>query len=43
MQGDPDQDDQPPLLGSWRRLYLAVLLNALLVMALIAAFSAGRW
>ncbi len=36
-------EDSVPIFGSWRRIYLAVLLNALLVMALIAAFSAGRW
>lgn len=46
----PHERDQPgddtervPVFGTWRRIYLAVLLNALLVMALVAAFSAGRW
>ena len=39
------QDDQEPvpIFRTWRRIYVAVLLNALLVMAFIAAFSAGRW
>jgi hypothetical protein len=34
-------DDPPPVLGSWKRLYAAVLLNALVVMALVFLFS--RW
>ncbi len=50
-QGQPGQDgargaeppDRVPIFGSWRRIYVAVLVNALLVMALIAAFSAVRW
>jgi hypothetical protein len=37
---DPAADDEaPPVLGSWKRLYGAVLLNALLVMALVWVFS----
>jgi hypothetical protein len=39
---DPEPDDQRvPLFGTWPRIYAAVLLNALLVMALLAFFS--RW
>jgi hypothetical protein len=34
-------DEPPPVLGSWKRLYAAVLLNALFVMALVFVFS--RW
>ncbi len=33
------ESDQPPALASWKVLYVAALVNAALVMALIAAFS----
>jgi hypothetical protein len=36
-----DDDERVPLFGTWRRIYAAVVLNALLIMALIALFS--RW
>ena len=36
-------DDPPPVLGSWKRLYAAVLLNALLVMALVFLFTRWRY
>jgi hypothetical protein len=35
-----DRDEPVPLFGTWRRIYLAVILSALCVMALVAAFSA---
>ncbi len=38
-----DEQERVPIFGTWKRIYVAVLVNALLVMALIAAFSAGRW
>jgi len=34
-----DDDDAVPVFGTWRRIYAAVVVNALLVMALIALFS----
>ena len=37
-----DDDDGPvPVFGTWPRIYAAVLLNLLLMMALFLAFS--RW
>jgi hypothetical protein len=39
----PPDDEPPPVLGSWKRLYGAVLLNALLVMALVFVFSRWRY
>jgi hypothetical protein len=35
------EDDRPPLLGSWPRLYAAVVIWLAVVMAGIALFS--RW
>lgn len=50
MQDEREQPDDSrpdgdpvPIFGTWKRIYLAVLLGALLVMALVAAFSAVRW
>ena len=40
-QEPPDDDEHVPIFGSWRAIYTAVLVNAALVMLLIAAFS--RW
>ena len=37
----PDDDEKVPLFGTWRRIYAAVVVNALVIMALIALFS--RW
>jgi hypothetical protein len=39
--GREDDDDRVPLFGSWRAIHAAVIGCALLVMALLAAFS--RW
>ena len=37
-----DDDDAPvPLFGTWTRIYAAVLLNLLVMMGLLFAFS--RW
>jgi hypothetical protein len=33
--------EEPPLFGTWKRIYAAVVLNAILVMALVFLFS--RW
>jgi hypothetical protein len=37
---DPDGDERVPLFGTWPRIYAAVILCALAVMALVAVFSA---
>jgi hypothetical protein len=36
-------EEPPPVFGTWRRIYAAVLLNALLVMALVYVFSRWRY
>ncbi len=36
-----EEEGRVPLFGSWRTLYAAVILCALMVMALLALFS--RW
>lgn len=41
-QSDPspsESDEAVPLFGTWRRIYAAVIVSALLVMALVALFS----
>lgn len=35
----PDDDDRVPLFGTWPRIYGAVIVTALLVMALLFLFS----
>jgi hypothetical protein len=35
----PADDDPVPVFGTWRRIYAAVILSALAVMALVAVFS----
>jgi hypothetical protein len=37
---DDPSDDPPPLLGSWRNLYLVVLGNLALTVVLLALFAA---
>jgi len=37
----PDDDGPVPVFGSWRAIYAAVALSAVVVMALVALFS--RW
>jgi hypothetical protein len=41
MQGRPPEpeDDPVPIFGTWRGIYTAVILSALLFMAFVAAFS----
>jgi hypothetical protein len=39
----PADEEAPPVLGSWKRLYAAVVLNALLVMVLVFVFSRWRY
>lgn len=39
MPDERSDDERVPLFGTWRRIYAAVVLNALVVMALIALFS----
>jgi hypothetical protein len=41
MNDRPDEDPRVPVFGTWGRLYAAVIVNALLVMALLALFE--RW
>jgi hypothetical protein len=36
-----DDDDDVPVFGTWRRIYAAVIVSAVVVMALVALFS--RW
>lgn len=40
-QQPPDDDERVPLFGTWTRIYVAVLLNLVLLMAALFAFS--RW
>ena len=35
----PEIDDPVPILGTWKRLYSAVLASAVVVMILIAVFT----
>jgi hypothetical protein len=37
----PDDDDPVPIFGSWRAIYTAVVVWALIVMGLVALFQ--RW
>ena len=37
----PDDDDPVPIFGTWRRIYTAVVVWALIVMGLVALFQ--RW
>ena len=37
---EPHEDDPVPLFGSWPRIYAAVVACALVVMGLVAVFSA---
>jgi len=37
----PRDEDTVPVFGTWRRIYAAVILCAVLVMGLVAVFS--RW
>jgi hypothetical protein len=36
---DPTDDDRVPVFGTWRAIYAAVVVSALLVMGLLALFS----
>jgi hypothetical protein len=37
---DPvNDDDRVPIFGTWPRIYAAVVVNALVIMALLALFS----
>ncbi|HYU44483.1 MAG TPA: hypothetical protein VEQ84_20225 [Vicinamibacteria bacterium] len=39
----PDDDERVPIFGTWPRIYAAVILCALAVMALIAVFSSWKY
>jgi hypothetical protein len=39
----PADEEPPPVLGSWNRLYGAVVLSALLVMVFVYLFSRWRY
>ena len=41
MSNRPTPDDPPPLLGSWRNIY--IVLAAALVVETIAFWLLGRW
>lgn len=43
MKQVKDDDERVPVFGTWPRIYAAVVLNALLVMALLAVFSRWRY
>jgi hypothetical protein len=36
-------DDDVPVFRTWRRIYAAVILNALVIMGLVALFSVWRF
>jgi hypothetical protein len=38
-----DDEERVPLFGTWPRIYAAVLVTAVLVMALVALFSRWPW
>ncbi|HET7291318.1 MAG TPA: hypothetical protein VFM88_02740 [Vicinamibacteria bacterium] len=38
-----DQDDRVPVFGTWRVIYAAVIVCAVLVMLLVAGFSRYRY
>ena len=41
---DPSAPDEPvPLFGTWPRIYAAVIVSAIAVMALVAVFSSFPW
>jgi uncharacterized iron-regulated membrane protein len=40
---DPVNDHRVPVFGTWPRIYAAVILSALVVMALLALFSWWRF
>ena len=39
----PDDDERVPIFGTWPRIYAAVIVCELAVMALIALFSAWKY
>ena len=39
----PDDDERVPIFGTWPRIYAAVILCELAVMALIALFSSWKY
>ena len=39
----PEAEDPVPIFGSWPRIYAAVVVSALVVMALIAVFTRFPW
>ena len=39
----PDDDERVPIFGTWSRIYAAVILCELAVMALIAVFSVWKY
>ena len=41
--GPPEDDEPIPVFGSWRRIYLAVIVSNVVVMALIALFTAWAY
>ena len=42
--GRPEEDEEAvPVFGTWPRIYAAVIVSAILVMALVGAFSRWPW
>jgi hypothetical protein len=39
----PDDDERVPIFGTWARIYAAVILCEVAVMALIALFSSWKY
>jgi len=37
----PPESESPPFFGSWKRIYLAVLVYLILIIAALAAFTAA--
>jgi hypothetical protein len=41
ISGEPPADEPPPILGSWRRLYVTLLLE--LVLTVLILYALARW
>ena len=40
---EPEDDDRVPLFGTWRAIYTAVAVTAVVVMGLLVLFSGWPW
>jgi hypothetical protein len=41
ISGEPPADEPPPILGSWRRLYVTLLLE--LALTVLILYALARW